>query len=90
MIVAAALKHIGGVITFGCLSSAGIVTLMAVIATQRSAQPGGSWSASVDAGQAILVESLVSETVAEGANETTVRSLVGAVVELGRSSTRSA
>lgn len=85
MIVAAALKHLGGVIAFGCLSSAGIITLMAVIATQRAPQHSPKSPGSLDTEQAIIVESLVAETVAQGAHEPTVRSLVGAAIDLGKS-----
>lgn len=89
MIVAAALKHLGGVITLGCLSSAAIMTLIAVVATQQPLRRGDAWSSSVNTESALRVETLVSRTVDEGAEESTVRELVGAAVELGRTSTRS-
>jgi len=87
MIASAALKHLGGVITFGCLSTAGIVTLMAVIATQQ--EPTHAITSSMDPSRALNVESLVREAIAEGASETTTRKLVGAATELGRSFRRS-
>lgn len=85
MIVSAALKHLGGVITFGCLSSAGIVMLMAVIATQSSEGPESNQMGLSNPEQAVLVESLAVAAMTEGANEQTVRSLVGAAVTLGKS-----
>lgn len=87
MIASAALKHLGGVITFGCLSTAGIVTLMAVIATRQ--EPTYAITSSMDPSRAMNVESLVNETIAEGASESTTRKLVGAAIELGRSFRRS-
>lgn len=89
MIVSAALKHLGGVITFGCLSSGTIVTLMAVIASQPESRVVLDAPASIDSDQAVLVESLAIETISEGASESTVRTLIGAAVALGRSFTRS-
>ena len=89
MIVTAALKQLGGVLAFGCLSSGAIVALMAVIASQPGQGTESGISMSIDAGQAVLVESLVVDTISEGASESTVRTLVGAAVALGRSFTRS-
>lgn len=89
MIVSAALKHVGGVITFGCLSTGAIVTLMAVIASQPEPRITPDILAPIDADQAVLVESLAIETISEGASESTVRTLIGASVALGRSFTRS-
>ncbi len=85
MIVSAALKHLGGVITFGCLSVGAIVTLMAVIASQPQSPLAPYAMLSIDPDQAVLVESLAIETISEGASESTVRTLIGAAVALGRS-----
>lgn len=85
MIVSAALHHVGAVVTFGCLSTASIVVLLAVVAVDAGRTMTG---AIVDAGTARAVEDLVAASVAEGADESTVRSLVGAAVELGRSMER--
>jgi len=84
MIISAALKHLGGVISFGCLSTGAIVTLMAVIASQPQSRSTPDILALVDTDQALVVETLAIETISEGASEPTVRSLIGAAVALGR------
>ncbi|HUY07281.1 MAG TPA: hypothetical protein VMU99_08490 [Acidimicrobiales bacterium] len=89
MIASAALKHLGGVLTFGCLSSVAIVILMAVIASQPQQHANLHSPSSIDPDQAVLVESLAEATISEGASEPTVRSLIGAAVALGQSFARS-
>jgi hypothetical protein len=84
MIVSAALRHLGGVLAFGCLSTGAIVTLISVIA---SASAIGA-PAAIDARGAHRVERLVEQLVVEGANEATARELVGAALTLEQTPTR--
>jgi hypothetical protein len=85
MIACAATHHLGGVVALGCCSSAAILTLMAVVATESTPEPDAPGVGStVDADQARAVERIISELRSAGADEERLRDLAGAAMRLGR------
>jgi len=75
----------GAVITFGLITAAGVVVLMAVTAAaSRTSAPGDE----VDEVLAARVEDRIQALLAHGADEPSVRQLVGDAVRLGRTARR--
>ena len=82
----------GAVITFGLITAVSILVLMAVAATTRAiegraAAAGGP--PEVDEELAADIEARIQVLVTAGADEATVRALVGQAVKLGRGPARS-
>lgn len=77
MIAASIADSTGAALTFGLVTTAGVLCL--VVATAVAKEPAG-----VDEAQAARVEGLVTELVAAGADEGRVRSLVREAARLGR------
>lgn len=87
MIVASIADSTGAALTFGLLTTAAVVCLVVATAVTRSPAGAGTGSGP-DETQAALVEDLVADLVAAGADEQEVRGLVRQAVRLGRSSSR--
>jgi hypothetical protein len=85
MIVSTILKHDGAALTFGLVIAAATLCLMTATAVLRSAPSGSGAPDEVEiASQAGRVEDLVTQVVAQGATEPSVRLLVREAVQLGR------
>ena len=69
----------GWVVTFGLLTAASVIVLMAFSASSRAGPSGG-----VDEELAEQVEDRIRQLVETGADETDVRDLVRTAVQLGR------
>jgi hypothetical protein len=87
MIAGSILDNNGFAITFGLITA--IAALALVLVTQVSppgslAKPAHPTAPVVDERLAADLESRIETLVAEGANETEVRKLVGRAIELGR------
>jgi hypothetical protein len=87
MIAGSVLDNNGFAITFGLITA--IAALALVLVTQVSppgslAKPGEPVAPVVDERLAADLEARIETLVAEGANETDVRKLVGRAIELGR------
>jgi hypothetical protein len=87
MIAGSILDNNGFAITFGLITA--IAALALVLVTQVSppgslAKPAQPTAPIVDERLAADLESRIETLVAEGANETEVRKLVGRAIELGR------
>jgi hypothetical protein len=87
MIAGSILDNNGFAITFGLITA--IAALALVLVTQVSppgslAKPGEPVAPVVDERLAADLEARIETLVAEGANETDVRKLVGRAIELGR------
>lgn len=82
MIVSSVNDNTGAALTFGLLTSVAVVCLVVATAVTR---PAGGAPPGTEERQAALVEELVGQLVAGGANEAEVRRLVGESVRLGRS-----
>lgn len=74
MIVGSINENSGAALTFGLVTAVAVLCL--IVATAVAGRP--------DETQAARVEALVGEVVAQGADEATVRRLVGEAVRLGR------
>lgn len=74
MIVSSIDDNTGAALTFGLVTAVAVLCL--IVATAVAGRP--------DEAQAARVEALVGEVVAQGADEPTVRRLVGEAVRLGR------
>ncbi len=74
----------GVVVTFGLITAVSIIVLMAVATTARSLEARQVAAAGVDEALAEDIETKVQALVASGADETSVRDLVGKAVRLGR------
>jgi hypothetical protein len=88
MIVTSILGHNGAAVAFGLVTAAAVLCSMVATAvangTPAPATAPAGGSGSVDERQAALVEDLVQELVAAGADEDEVRRLVRQAVRLGR------
>jgi hypothetical protein len=87
MIAGSVLDNNGFAITFGLITA--IAALALVLVTQVSppgslAKPGEPVAPVIDERLAADLEARIETLVAEGANETDVRKLVGRAIELGR------
>jgi hypothetical protein len=86
MIVTSILGHNGAAVAFGLVTAAAVLCSMVATAvangTPAPAAAGGARA--VDERQAALVEDLVQELVAAGADEAEIRRLVRQAVRLGR------
>ncbi len=87
MIAGSILDNNGFAITFGLITA--VAALALVLVTQVSppgslAKPGEPVAPVIDERLAADLESRIETLVAEGANETEVRKLVGRAIELGR------
>ena len=76
MIITSITDHVGAAITFGMFGA--VATLCAIVATAVTR------GRAVDEGQAERVESMIQQLVDAGADESSVRTLVGEAVKLGR------
>ena len=74
MIVSSINDNTGAALTFGLVTAVAVLCL--IVATAVAGRP--------DEAHAARVEELVGEVVAQGADEATVRRLVGEAVRLGR------
>ena len=74
----------GVVVTFGLITAVSIIVLMAVATTARSLEAKQAAAAGVDEALAQDIETNVQALVASGADEASVRDLVGKAVRLGR------
>ncbi len=75
----------GVVVTFGLITAVSIIVLMAVATTARGLEARQSAAAEVDEALAEEIEAKVQALVTAGADEASVRDLVGKAVRLGRS-----
>ena len=82
MIVSSVNDNNGAALTFGLLTTAAVICLVVATAVTR---PAGGAPPGTKERQAALVEDLVAQLVAGGADESEVRRLVGESVRLGRS-----
>ena len=78
MIATSVADSAGGALAFGLLTAAAVLCLVVASAVTVGGAPADLET------QAARVEALVAETVAAGADEHTVRRLVGEAVRLGR------
>ena len=78
MIATSIADSAGGALAFGLLTAAAILCLVVVSAVAAGGAPADMET------QAARVEALVGDVVAAGADEHTVRRLVGEAVRLGR------
>jgi hypothetical protein len=89
MIVTSVLNHNGAAVTFGLITVAAVLCSMVATAVSRATPsngPGGPAGPAADPEVlAPLVEDKIRELVASGADEMSVRALVGEAVRLGRS-----
>jgi hypothetical protein len=93
MIVTSILDHNGAAVTFGLITAVSVLCSMVATTVERGRPggtpgPGGGRSGGPAADPdalAPLVEAKVQDLVAAGADETSVRTLVGEAVRLGRS-----
>ena len=91
MVVGSILNHTGTAITFGLITATAVLcsmvaTAVAADATRSAAAGHMSSAGSVDEEQAMALEALVQDLVAEGAREPALRDLVRQSVRLGRGS----
>jgi hypothetical protein len=88
MIVTSILGHNGAAVAFGLVTAAAVLCSMVATAvangTPAAASSGAGGAGAVDERQAALVEDLIQELVAGGADEDEVRRLVHQAVRLGR------
>ena len=85
MIVSSINDNNGAALTFGLLTTAAVICLVVATAVTR---PASGTPVGAEERQAALVETLVEELVAGGADEADVRRLVGESVRLGRGQAR--
>jgi hypothetical protein len=78
MIVTSIADSAGGALAFGLVTAAAVLCLVVVSTVAAGGAPADTET------QAARVEALVAELVATGADEHTVRRLVGEAVRLGR------
>ena len=74
----------GVVVTFGLITAVSIIVLMAVATTARSLEARQTAAAEVDEALAEEIEARVQALVAAGADEMSVRDLVGQATRLHR------
>jgi len=74
----------GVVVTFGLITAVSIIVLMAVATTARSLEAKQTAAAEVDEALAEEIEARVQALVAAGADEASVRDLVGRATRLHR------
>jgi hypothetical protein len=74
----------GVVVTFGLITAVSIIVLMAVATTARSLEAKQTAAAEVDEALAEEIEARVQALVAAGADEVSVRDLVGKATRLHR------
>jgi hypothetical protein len=74
----------GVVVTFGLITAVSIIVLMAVATTARSLEAKQTAAAEVDEALAEEIEARVQALVAAGADEASVRDLVGKATRLHR------
>ena len=86
MIVTSILNHNGAAITFGLVTAVAVLCSMVATTVAREDHAGGMVPGNGD-GDALapLVEERIQALVAAGADEMSVRALVGEAVRLGRS-----
>ncbi len=88
MIVTSALNHNGAAITFGLVTAVAILCSMVAtsVAAATLARAGGAGRNGGPPAEAlaVMVEEQVQALVAEGADETALRQVVGEAVRLGR------
>ena len=83
MIVTSITDHVGAAVTFGLFGA--VATLCSIVATAVTRTAPAPPTA-VDERQAERVEAMVQQLVDRGADEPSLRTLVGEAVKLGRSS----
>src|SRR5262249_50078829 len=86
MIITSILGHNAAAVAFGLVTAAGVLCSMGATAVANGAPAPAAAGATgaVDERQAALVEDLIQELVAAGADEDEIRRLVRQAVRLGR------